>query len=344
MRDSNRAARATGTRFQSQVSGYKKRRIPHGGGEAESSPADSVKSVTGNRTESVASPVISSTKNDHCKSDSGAEDDVARNQDEGSGDWQAFSKKMAKYRVSSPRSEASLEDTLLGSQLCDEATGDSGNASTPARKPLAREEQSRELEIIVNNADGSDPRSQSSSMTDSSILEDATDWEEDSGAEISTHQSDRDAHCHFAKEMEGKSTLFNILEPMKKQIVDGLMEDFWIYFNQNWPSGVQQRPGASSTSASTFGSAAVCIVPARTASDGNSKGHQTGGGRQDKDPDENNEKGLGGNGKQPESAPNTNQTAPGFACPYRKHNPRKYCVKDWRSCALGAHKTVSRLK
>ncbi|KAH8751437.1 hypothetical protein BGZ57DRAFT_735818, partial [Hyaloscypha finlandica] len=33
-----------------------------------------------------------------------------------------------------------------------------------------------------------------------------------------------------------------------------------------------------------------------------------------------------------------------FACPYRKHNPRKYCVRDWRTCALTPHKTVARVK
>ncbi|KAH6714386.1 hypothetical protein BKA61DRAFT_481996, partial [Leptodontidium sp. MPI-SDFR-AT-0119] len=33
-----------------------------------------------------------------------------------------------------------------------------------------------------------------------------------------------------------------------------------------------------------------------------------------------------------------------FACPYRKHNPRKYCVQDSRSCALTPFETVARVK
>jgi hypothetical protein len=33
-----------------------------------------------------------------------------------------------------------------------------------------------------------------------------------------------------------------------------------------------------------------------------------------------------------------------FACPYRKHNPRKYCVRDWRPCALTPLDTVARVK
>jgi hypothetical protein len=33
-----------------------------------------------------------------------------------------------------------------------------------------------------------------------------------------------------------------------------------------------------------------------------------------------------------------------FACPYRKRNPRKYCVRDWRTCALTPLETVARVK
>jgi hypothetical protein len=33
-----------------------------------------------------------------------------------------------------------------------------------------------------------------------------------------------------------------------------------------------------------------------------------------------------------------------FACPYRKHNPQKYSVQYWRSCALTPLETVARVK
>lgn len=33
-----------------------------------------------------------------------------------------------------------------------------------------------------------------------------------------------------------------------------------------------------------------------------------------------------------------------FACPYRKHDARKYCVRSWRSCALTPLDTVARVK
>lgn len=33
-----------------------------------------------------------------------------------------------------------------------------------------------------------------------------------------------------------------------------------------------------------------------------------------------------------------------FACPYRKRDPRKYCVKYWKACALTPQDTVARVK
>ncbi|KAN0102569.1 hypothetical protein V8E51_010882 [Hyaloscypha variabilis] len=83
---------------------------------------------------------------------------------------------------------------------------------------------------------------------------------------------------------------------------------------------------------------------ARTLSGGSSGVSQSRRNREDGDSEEGHEKGPGGNGKQPESMPNANETAPGFACPFRKRNPRKYCMKNWRSCALSPHKTVARVK
>jgi hypothetical protein len=33
-----------------------------------------------------------------------------------------------------------------------------------------------------------------------------------------------------------------------------------------------------------------------------------------------------------------------FACPYRKHDSRKYCLPHWRSCTLTPLQTVARVK
>jgi hypothetical protein len=44
------------------------------------------------------------------------------------------------------------------------------------------------------------------------------------------------------------------------------------------------------------------------------------------------------------SSPGNLDNVPKFACPYRKHNPRTYCIGSWRSCALTPLKTVARVK
>jgi hypothetical protein len=38
------------------------------------------------------------------------------------------------------------------------------------------------------------------------------------------------------------------------------------------------------------------------------------------------------------------ETEPKFACPYRKYDPRKYCVPNWGPCALTPLQTVARVK
>jgi hypothetical protein len=98
--------------------------------------------------------------------------------------------------------------------------------------------------------------------------------------------------------------------------------------------GIEQRSSSSSESK----------IPARTLS-GELTGHQDGYRGEDENPDEDPEDRLqGSGGKNPGFGPNTDQIPPQFACPYRKHNPRKYGVADWRSCALSHHKTIARVK
>jgi hypothetical protein len=60
-------------------------------------------------------------------------------------------------------------------------------------------------------------------------------------------------------------------------------------------------------------------------------------------PDDAPGKDSGEDGKLQESQPKTDQSVE-FACPYRKHNPRKYSVRDWRSCALTSFNSIARVK
>jgi hypothetical protein len=219
----------------------------------------------------------------------------------------------------------------------EERSSTSGSVSGRSSDSVERKKKPKfpEAESSQNRVESSPGHSQSSSMTESSVPEDATDWEEDSDVEL----------CTPVVDMSGQveSTLFNVLDPMKKQMVERLMEEFWTIFNRNWPPGARQRPG-NPTPDSRAGPSSTFKAQAKSHSGGNPRGEQSRGNRDDEDPDDGPRKRPRGNGKQPESMPTTNEIAPGFVCPYRKRNPRKYCVKEWRSCALNPQKTVARVK
>jgi len=63
------------------------------------------------------------------------------------------------------------------------------------------------------------------------------------------------------------------------------------------------------------------------------------------DPDQN--EGGDGSPKRPKkisSPPQNEDDSRKFACPYRKRDPRKYCIQHWRPCALTPLETIARVK
>ena len=72
-------------------------------------------------------------------------------------------------------------------------------------------------------------------------------------------------------------------------------------------------------------------------------------GRRKRDDEDNQEQNNGEERgpKRPRMLPNPHQNPDDgtkFACPYRKRDPRKYCIKNWRSCALTPQESVARVK
>lgn len=73
-------------------------------------------------------------------------------------------------------------------------------------------------------------------------------------------------------------------------------------------------------------------------------GHENSNGNEDGGDDDNDD-------QRPPKRPRTSSTpldifnsGTKFACPYRKYDPRKYCVRNWRSCALTPLDSVARVK
>jgi hypothetical protein len=200
--------------------------------------------------------------------------------------------------------------------------------------------KSADDEVVQNIPGGSEG---CNSMTDSSLSEDATDWEEDSDLEHDIHQLRLSDSGQLLADSQ-KPLIQYFLDPTKKEMIDRLMEEFWIIFNRNWPIGARLCPAVPrSNSPSTSRGVPGSDNPAVIYSGERLRAYE-GSGKGDKEPpDDRPGEGSGEPSNNPEFAPNTLQPI-GFACPYRKRNPRKYCVRDWRSCTLNPLKTVARVK
>jgi hypothetical protein len=182
------------------------------------------------------------------------------------------------------------------------------------------------------------PESESlNSSSHSMESEDATDWEVSSEEEYPILSMTSREMLNLQKERENHSLIRQQLTPAKLQLVDRLMEEFWIIFNKDWKASSRQRGQTSSPATGSYAANSL-----RTP--GNTKSRKRSLDRGD-DGDPGDEDGRGS--KRFGSAlgsPDITNIAENYACPYRKHNPRKYCVKDWRSCCLTPQKTVARVK
>ena len=134
-------------------------------------------------------------------------------------------------------------------------------------------------------------------------------------------------------------TLEEILDPMRQALVNRVMEEFWVIFNQTWSANITQHAGDSST-APSFPMGGTGLSGQTTSGTSHRKRQ-----RSDDDegpPDENNEK----RPQQPEKSPKSIDPGdqPRFACPFRKHNPRRYNVHSHSVCALSSWETIARVK
>jgi hypothetical protein len=138
---------------------------------------------------------------------------------------------------------------------------------------------------------------------------------------------------------QSETDLAPILGPMKQALVNRIMEEFWAIFNQ----------GPDSRYIGCAGNTPESSAPSSAISSPNSssvKPSQRKRRRDDDDerpPDDNNDR----KPRQPRSGqpstldPEENKR---FACPFRKHDSRKYSVYNHRACALSHWETISRVK
>lgn len=180
-------------------------------------------------------------------------------------------------------------------------------------------------------------------VEESTSLDSETVWSEDDSDESEGSFgliSSINVHSPSHQIVVGSSSIRPTLAASKTKLINRLMKEFWILFDQitltnvvgctGTSTSIEAIPSSSSSTSLTSSSPLKGVK--RSLDDGNN---------QESD-DENNRR-----VKRPKKGPillNSGNNRPGFACPYRKHNPRKYNVSEWRPCALTPHNTIARVK
>ena len=136
-----------------------------------------------------------------------------------------------------------------------------------------------------------------------------------------------------------------LLTPAKQRLVDRIMQEFWILFDQDWIGNVRSCTGSVSVSES--GRTSISDSASNSGQDQSSPKIQRASKRsreqgQEEDPDDRDPPDPK---RLKKDLVNLDKSNCKFACPYRKSNPRKYCVQGvWKSCALTPLETIARVK
>lgn len=138
--------------------------------------------------------------------------------------------------------------------------------------------------------------------------------------------------------VDTKAVVAEVLDPMRVTLVDRVMEEFWVMFNQGWTSNNNQHAGNSTgTSQSSGVENTNCDADAR-------QSYPRKRQRGDEDPgDQSGDRNSQPPGKKTSKGEDPEEIVK-FACPFRKHNSRKYNIYSHRSCTLSHWDTIARVK
>jgi hypothetical protein len=188
-----------------------------------------------------------------------------------------------------------------------------------------------DVDIKVDNFD-------ESSQSDSSNHFDESDSDDPSRQEAS-----EDA-LHKVHELRGHEEIqqgyvLSVLSPMKRDMVERIMKQFWIIFNQSWTANVTSHTGHA------HGSSTFQAEDAHLASGSLAKGSRS---KRKRDDDEDQLPSGDGDKKRrtPKGSSKFRDIKDGlkFACPFNKHDPRMYNIYSHRTCASSDWDSISRVK
>ncbi|CAG8952860.1 hypothetical protein HYFRA_00007574 [Hymenoscyphus fraxineus] len=186
--------------------------------------------------------------------------------------------------------------------------------------------------------------SNTDSQTPSISTEDATDWEDDSNLDESCRES-QVRLSHFLETPTDIGTATgsqNKLAPIKSNLSDKLLLDLWRKFNEGH-AGIRQHgsPGQSTRNSTASESGVTSGDSLSVRSGKRCRGDNSEDGNDNE-----------GHERRRKRAPShkllsveeDDSLTTKFACPFRKHDPRKYSIQTCPLCAMKPHKSIARLK
>ncbi|RDL29978.1 uncharacterized protein BP5553_10605 [Venustampulla echinocandica] len=174
--------------------------------------------------------------------------------------------------------------------------------------------------------------------TDSNIS-----MESDSESAESEHSHDDSEDDYFGTAVNFSraeiSHMGSLLGPVRDELVELVMSEFWTLFNREWDSSFTECAGNSPRSPKESRSG-----PHTTPS---TSGIQAQRKRQRMDDGDNRDDNSGRKPRQPPQLPvpgSEGKDSPKFACPFRKCDANTYNIYSYRVCALSHWKTIARVK
>jgi hypothetical protein len=131
------------------------------------------------------------------------------------------------------------------------------------------------------------------------------------------------------------------LEPMRQALVDRVMDEFWVIFNQNWNSGYREHARGAQNSTSPSNASLVtsaATTPQSTKPTQRKRQRDDDMGSDDEDGD------MSRKPKRSSGPSDESGDRKRFACPFRKHDSRRYSTYSYRVCALSHWETIARVK
>jgi hypothetical protein len=160
---------------------------------------------------------------------------------------------------------------------------------------------------------------------------------EDSGDDTSVYSESiaSDETIYKNSELHVNEVSAAAFESAKRTLINRLMQEVWVRFDRDWTAKFTACAGSEITS----------IPPSRQTASTSAQGAAP---KRQREEDDDDNSSSNGNGRAPKrSIPQ--QTLPGgeglaLSCPFRKRDPRKYRLPEYKTCALSSWKSVGRVK